>query len=864
MYSRNKPRPIYLKDYKKPSYSIEEIELLVHLHSQRTRVSSKMTLYRTTEGPLVLNGENMTLLSVKLDGKTLAAEEYRLDSSTLTLLNPPSHCTLEIENEINPADNTALEGLYKSGSTFCTQNEPEGFRKITFFIDRPDVMAKYTTTIIADKQSYPILLSNGNEVGRGDLPENKHWVKWHDPFPKPSYLFAMVAGDFDCLSGTHITRSGRQVDLRFYCEKGKSYKCQHALESLKRAMRWDEEVFGLEYDLNIYMIVAVDFFNMGAMENKGLNIFNTRCVLVDPATATDDNFHLVEGIIAHEYFHNWTGNRVTCRDWFQLTLKEGLTVFRDQEFSADMHSKAVKRIEEVRALRDRQFEEDCSPTRHPIKPKSYIQINNFYTSTVYLKGAEVIRMIHTLIGKDAFRRGMDRYFELYDGQAVTTEDFVYAMEQGSGKDLSQFCRWYDQEGTPEVKVHFHHDVHLKRFSLTVEQSSSADEPPLHFPLMIGLLSPEGKEMPLKKGGLLEITRSKETFVFDNIATPPLPSLNRHFSAPIKIHAPYTLEDYRHLMKHDNDLFCRWEAGQELATLLMLEQIQAGDNGRPLSVNEGYLEAFGHLLKNESIDNSWKAMALMLPTEGMLAQRQPCIAIERTHQTREFFAEQLALYHKETFFSLYQQLNSVEPYSLSTEAVGRRSLKNLCLYYLVLTRDEICLKLCINQFNDAAHMTDEIAALTYLANSDCDYREEALKRFYYKWKEDTLVMNKWLAIQAGSKIRGTFDHVQKLAENPVFDLHIPNLVRSLFVTYTQNAVHFHLINGAGYGYIADQILKLDKINPHTAAYLAQAYKKLGQLDSYRQKAMKQQLEKILATPNLSSHVFEIVSKCLGKA
>ncbi|MGZ3733260.1 MAG: aminopeptidase N, partial [Parachlamydiaceae bacterium] len=558
---------------------IKKVHLCFDLEDEKTLVTSKMDFIRNPESTsnfsLVLNGEELKLHSIKLDGRLLSDAEYDVDEKILTIHNPPQAFTLQIENEINPKKNTALEGLYKSGGIFCTQNEPEGFRRITYFLDRSDVMAKYTTKIMADQKRYPILLSNGNEIGRGSLDNGRHWVEWQDPFAKPSYLFALVAGDLGLVSDTFTTMSGRKIDLRIYCDKGNEGKCAHAMQSLIKAMRWDEEVFGLEYDLDIYMIVAVDAFNMGAMENKGLNIFNTSCVLGDPSTATDANYARIETVIAHEYFHNWTGNRVTCRDWFQLTLKEGLTVFRDQEFSSDMQSRAVKRIEDVMTLRGRQFAEDAGPTAHPIKPKSYLEVNNFYTATVYNKGAEVIRMIQTLIGKEVFCRGITKYFELYDGQAVTTEDFIYAMEQVSGRNFTQFRRWYSQAGTPIVEIDSQYDANKKTLSLCVKQrceptADNSEKEPFHFPLALGLLGKDGHDLPLQIAGkrlsqsLIEIAQPEETFVFENVEELPVLSINRNFAAPIKIEMDVSKSDLLFLMAHDSDPFNRWEAGQKLA------------------------------------------------------------------------------------------------------------------------------------------------------------------------------------------------------------------------------------------------------------------------------------------------------------
>lgn len=871
------PQPILLADYRPPAFLQKEIKLTFDLDDHCTRVISQMQLYRNPVcnaaiPDLVLNGENMRLVSVKVDGRALTPEEYFLDAHTLTIKKLPSEFLLEIENEINPKSNLALDGLYKSGTIFCTQNEPEGFRKITYSLDRSDVMSKYTTKIIADKNLYPILLSNGNEIGRGMLPNQKHWVEWQDPFVKPSYLFALVAGDLGCVKDKFTTMSGRVIDLVIYCDKGNEFKCHHAMESLKKSMRWDEQVFGLEYDLDIYMIVAVDAFNMGAMENKGLNVFNTSCVLADPATATDGNFGRIEKVIAHEYFHNWTGNRVTCRDWFQLTLKEGLTVFRDQEFSSDMQSRALHRIENVLSLRSFQFAEDAGPTAHPIKPNSYIQINNFYTSTVYNKGAEVIRMIHTLIGKELFCKGITKYFELYDGQAVTTEDFLYAMEQVSGRDFTQFKRWYSQAGTPEICVSTLYDPIQKTYALTIKQkceptADKSPKEPFHFPIALGLLGKDGRDIPLKLNGanltrpLIEVTQPEETFIFEDVPELPVLSINRDFSAPIKVNISYSPQEYTFLMAHDSDPFNRWEAGQKLATDLMLGMVTDLANGKDLELDPGFIQAFGAILEDTALDNGLKASALILPSESTLSQFQDIIDFDGIHLVREFVRCKLAEIYQKQFKDKYTALNTAEPYKFNAIEVGKRSLKDVCLNYLSCLETPENITLCEQQFNSATNMTDQFAALLFLTNIACPERVKALESFYTQWKHDTLVMNKWLAVQALSKLDGTFEAVNALLKDPVFDIKTPNLVRALIFSFTQNLIHFHRNDGVGYEFIADRIIEIDKLNPQIAAALAKSYAKYSQLDPMRKNAMKKALERIVAQPNLSTNVFEIISKSL---
>lgn len=871
------PKPIYLADYRAPDYLIHSIDLRFELDDERTKVDSKLVVRRTeTAGmaPLVLSGEHMKLLSVAVDGTPLTPSQYDVDEKQLTIPSLPSPCILEISTEINPKGNTALDGLYKSSGIFCTQNEPEGFRRITYFLDRPDVMAKYSTTIIADKARYPFLLSNGNLMGKGDLANGLHWAQWEDPFAKPSYLFALVAGDLGCIEETFITRSGRPIALKIYCDKGNEDKCHHAMRSLVKSMKWDEEVFGLEYDLDIYMIVAVDSFNMGAMENKGLNIFNTNCVMADAASATDENFTRVEKVIAHEYFHNWTGNRITCRDWFQLTLKEGLTVFRDQEFTADMGSRPVHRIEDVQALREVQFSEDAGPMSHPIKPSSYIQINNFYTMTVYKKGAEVIRMIQKLIGPNNFRKGIDRYFELFDGQAVTTEDFIHAMEQVSGKDLTQFKRWYSQSGTPRVNLTFAYDAPSQKFSMTVEQTCppTADETvkePFYFPFSVGFLNQKGEALSFTLPGetaklhetTLRISAPKETFVFENMASLPVPSVNRDFTAPVIVTAPYSRKDYAILMAYDSNQFNRWDACQELASQVILEMVEDLHLGQDPSLDEDFIEAFGVILNDPSLDKAFKAKLLKLPSEEVLHQRQSEIDFDGVYLMREYAILELATRYEDQFQSLYQGCQETKGYSYDPLSVGNRALKNLCLAYLSSTYKEGYIELCAQQFEKGENMTDQFSALALLTNIDTPWRKKALEKFYADWKHDPLVMCKWLGVQALSKVDGTLEAVKKLVHDPIFDFKVPNLVRALFVSFIDNHVHFNENSGAGYEFLADTIIQLDPVNSQIAAKLAGGFKKYPKLDVLRKKAMKHQLERILAQKGISNNVYEIVSKTL---
>ncbi len=871
------PQTKYLKDYKPPTHCFEKLHLHFELDDEATKVTAQTQIKRqpTTAAtePLRLYGENLKLLSISLDGRPLNSEDYHLEPGVLLIPNFPEQGQLEVVTEIYPQLNKSLNGLYRSGKTFCTQNEPEGFRQITYSLDRPDVLTIYTTRITANKAKYPIMLSNGNMVGSGELSEGKHWVEWHDPFPKPSYLFALVAGDLGMIQDSFKTKSGRKIDLRLYCDKGNESKCDHAMESLKKAMKWDEERFGLEYDLDIYMIVAVDAFNMGAMENKGLNIFNTSCVLADPATATDYNYARIETVVAHEYFHNWTGNRVTCRDWFQLTLKEGLTVFRDQEFSSDMHSAPVKRIEDVQYIRSAQFPEDSGPTAHPIQPNSYIEINNFYTPTVYYKGAEVIRMIQTIIGREAFRKGMDLYFERFDGQAVTTEDFVKAMEDASGINLTQFRRWYHQAGTPEVEAMLQYDNENNAATLKITQKlpkASNQAEPMHLPLRLGLIGKNsGRELsfcldPNKKSvkeTLLHVTEREQTFHFTNVTEEPLLSLNRNFSAPIRLKSNASTDDLAILMAKDSDPFNRYDASQQLAQQMLLNMVQQLSKGEELKLDQDFVDAFGELVEDANSDSAWRALALMLPSEAVLADIQPVSAIAANHHVREYALTELAIMYKERLRGLYHLLYSIDPYRFTAEEAGRRSLRNSCLTYLMQLNEPEEIERCYKQYKTADNMTDCFHALALLANIDHPYRRQALDDFYNQWQHDTLVMNKWLAAQAASKLPETLEHVKELMQSPVFDITIPNLVRSLLGTFVGNLAHFHAADGSGYTFIADQILKVDPFNPQAAAGLCQGFRRYPKIDPMRQEAMKPHLERILAEPKLSKNVYEVVFKSL---
>lgn len=860
------PKVIKLSEYKKPDFLVETIDLVVTLDNNSTLVQSKMTVQRNTEEvtPLVLNGEELKLLSVKINGEAYTDYIHSTENHTLTLNQVPARFTLEIENVIDPENNKTLDGLYKSGDIFCTQNEPEGFRRITFYVDRPDNMAKFTTKIIADKKLYPILLCNGNPTGRGDLPNGRHYVSWEDPFKKPSYLYALVAGDLGFIKDTYKTSSGRSVALEIYCDKGNENKCHHAMESLKKSMKWDEDRFGLEYDLDIYMIVAVDAFNMGAMENKGLNIFNSAYVLADQASATDDNFYGIESVIGHEYFHNWTGNRITCRDWFQLTLKEGLTVFRDQEFSADMNSRSVERIFSVQGLRAAQFAEDAGPTSHPIKPATYMEINNFYTATIYEKGAEVIRMIQTLLGVEGFRKGMDKYFELFDGQAVRTEDFIHAMSVANNNfDFSQFSNWYNQNGTPVLTASSAYDAKAQTLTLTLKQSFAPNAPkeakPYHMPVKVGLIAADGKDIVSKT---LELKKAEESYVFENITSRPITSINRDFSAPVKLVTDLSFDDKLFLMAHDSDSFNRFEASQVVAMEIILSLVEDVKAGKKLELNPKYIAAYGKILNDSSLDEAFKALSMTIPAEGILHQEQKVISYAETATARDFVFKTLANTYQDVLVKIYKAQDQGEVFRIDPKSMGQRDLKNKCLDLLSYVDGNKYESLAFNQFKTATNMTDEIGALKVLITSQSPNKEVAVESFFKKWKTETLVMQKWLTAQAMAADDSVYDTLLKLEKSSIYDRTIPNLVRSLFGPFTANKVQFNHPSGRGYKLISDRILELDKINPQVASRFAGTFKDYKRTPDHLQQMMKVELERIIKTEGLSKNVYEIISKTLA--
>ncbi|MGF1546236.1 MAG: aminopeptidase N [Thiotrichales bacterium] len=875
------PRAIFLKDYQASSYLIDTTELWFDLQDGHTVVTARLTLRRNPlcearPPELRLDGEQLELLTISLDAQPLAAERYRLDECGLTLLDPPDALVLETTVRIHPERNTALEGLYQSSGNYCTQCEAEGFRRITFYLDRPDVMAVFTTTIEAERARFPILLSNGNPVASGDADGARHWVKWNDPFPKPAYLFALVAGNLALTEDHFVTASGREIALRIYTEPHNADKTAHAMRSLHKAMRWDEQRFGLEYDLDLFMIVAVDDFNMGAMENKGLNVFNSKLLLARPDTATDADYEAIEAVIAHEYFHNWTGNRVTCRDWFQLSLKEGLTVFRDQEFTADMSSPAVKRIDDVRKLRTFQFAEDASPMAHPVRPASYMEINNFYTMTVYDKGAEVVRMYQTLLGRDGFRKGMDLYFLRHDGQAVTTDDFRAAMADANVVDLDQFQRWYDQAGTPELEIADGWEAHQGHYTLSVSQTcpptgENRHKQPFLIPLTVSLLDRTGQALPLQRMDepavgaterVLQLTEATQHFTFVGLSERPVPSLLRHYSAPVKLRYDYQIEQLAFLMAHDTDAFNRWEAGQRLATRMLLDAVAQVQTGATIAEHPELQAAFETLLRRPVDDPALLAEALVLPDEGYLAEQLPVIDVDAIHSAREALRRNLARQLLPLWRGAYAAHETPGDYRYQALDAGKRRLKNVALAYWVISGEVEARRVALAQFTAAANMTDGMGALRALNQLDCTERDQALRAFHDQWQDDPLVLDKWFMLEAGAALPATLDRVRALLDHPRYSSRKPNRVRALIGAFTQNTSSFHRADGAGYGLVAEQILVLDPINPQIAARLVKSFSRWRRYDAARQASMRAHLERIRNTASLSRDVFEIVDRSLA--
>ena len=866
------PVPIYLKDYAPPAFLIETVDLDIDLFEERARVRSRLAMSRNPKAadsntPLVLDAEELQLESVALDGRALTASEYTADAGRLTIAKPATRFVLETACTSYPRKNTKLTGLYAAENGFFTQCEAEGFRRITYFIDRPDVMAKYSVTIHADREKYPVLLSNGNLLASGNEANARHWVKWQDPFPKPSYLFAMVAAKLDMLEDRFITRSGRGVRLAIYVDPGKLDQCGFAMQALKKSMKWDEDKFGLEVDLDNYAIVAVGDFNMGAMENKGLNVFNTKYVLARPDTATDGDYLAIDRVIAHEYFHNWTGNRVTCRDWFQLSLKEGLTVFRDQEFGADMYSRAVERIREVRGLRSEQFAEDAGPMAHPVRPASYMEINNFYTSTVYEKGAEVVRMIRTLIGAQNFRKGMDLYFARHDGQAVTCDDFVRAMADAAGADLSQFMRWYDQAGTPVLEVAGEYDAAAKRYVLSAKQScpptpGQETKLPFHIPFAVGLVGPDGRDLLAEGTRVLSVKQPEERFVFENVGAKPVLSPLRNFSAPVIVTHDYTEAELTHLMARDSDAFNRWEAGQRLALGIMLRGITAAQDGRAFEVPHSFVDAAVRVVADSSKDPAFAAEMLALPSENYVAEQVKVVDPDAIHAVRDELKRRLAAALRDELHAVYRTHRGAGPYSPDAVSAGRRTLKNSALGLLMELDDAGMRALCMKQFEDADNMTDALAALCLLANCDCPERVPALDAFYNKWKNEPLVVDKWLAVQSTTRLPSALADVKRLMTHPAFNIRNPNKVYALIGGFRGNQVRFHAADGSGYAFLAEHVIALDAINPQVAARMARGFDRWRKFDTGRQAHARAALERIHEATGVSKGVLEIVTRALA--
>jgi aminopeptidase N len=874
------PRPVRLKDYHPPDWLIETVELDISLHPTATTVRAKLKLTPNTAGapaPLVLDGDELQLRSVQLDGKPLPRDSFVATPDRLTIAQVPHRSfELEIETLVDPANNTKLIGLYRAGATYCTQCEAEGFRRITYFLDRPDVMAVYTTRIEADKSEAAVLLSNGNLIAQGDVPgTSRHFAVWHDPFPKPSYLFALVGGNLACVKDSFTTMSGRNVALAIYVEPGKQDRCSYAMDSLKRAMRWDEVAFGREYDLDIFMIVAVSAFNMGAMENKGLNIFNDKYVLASPATATDTDYTSIEAVIAHEYFHNWTGDRITCRDWFQLCLKEGLTVFRDQEFTADQRSRAVERIGDVRGLRSHQFVEDAGPLAHPVRPDLYHEINNFYTSTVYEKGAEVVRMIRTLLGAETFRKGMDLYFERHDGQAATVEQFVQCFADVSGRDMTEFMRWYSQAGTPEIKVAPRYDPRAGTYRLDIAQTvpptpGQPDKKPMVIPLAFGLVGGDGRDLPLLLDGaplphgVIELTRPSQSFIFTNVKERPIPSLNRGFSAPIKLSVPIEPDDLRFLAAHDRDLFNRWQAIQTLAMALLKANVAALRSRAQPNVDDGLMVALGAIVEDHALESAFIALTLTPPSEADIAREIGSdVDPDAVFAARRGLQVAIGKRHDAILAETYRRMITSGPYRPDAQSAGRRALKNVCLSLLATTASAEAIARAFAQYRDADNMTDRIAALETLAMHDRPERTDALADFYRRYADDPLVIDKWFALQAMVPEPATLDRVRALTKHAAFSAGNPNRIRALIGAFAQgNHTQFNRRDGAGYDFVADFVLELDPKNPQVAARLMGAFRSWRALEAERRRRAEATLRRVAAAPSLSRDVNDIVARTLA--
>ena len=872
---------VYLKDYTAPSFLIPKVELDISLFEEDAVVRATLAVERNSEAPertgaLQLDVDELSLESISLNGVALTSDQYVLDERRLTISGVPNRFELATVCRIDPKHNTKLMGIYTSSTGFFSLCEAEGFRRITPFLDRPDVMARYRVTLHVDRARCPVLLANGNLVAQGSETDGRHWATWEDPFPKPSYLFAVVAARLDRQADSFVTRSGRKVSLQFFVEPGKLDQGVFALEALKKAMKWDEESYGLEVDLDQYNVVAVGDFNAGAMENKGLNIFNTKLVLAKPDISTDFDFNFIDRTVAHEYFHNWTGNRVTCRDWFQLSLKEGLTVFREEQYAGDMYSKPVVRIQKVRQLRSSQFPEDAGPMAHSVRPLFYQQISNFYTSTVYAKGAEVVRMIYTLIGAEKFRKGIDLYFQRHDGHAVTTDDFVQAMQDASGIDLVQFKLWYDQSGTPRLDIRDRHDPASQIYELIVTQSCppTPGQPvklPFYLPLTIGLLGADRRDIPLQLEGepapqgtsrVLLLQQEKTVFRFINVSTPPVPSLGRNFSAPVIIDYPYSIDALRDLLSFDSDPFNRWEAGQRLAMKLLLQGIADHQAAREVRFPDFLADAFGCVLADGSKDSAFAAEALALPPEVYIAEQLAVIDPDVIHQVRLAMRRFLAQRLKTALRNTYDAFAAAGSYSPDAVSAGRRALRNLCLAYLMELDDAESRRLCVAQLQRADNMTDALSALTALANCDCPERKPALDQFYAKWQNESLVVDKWLGVEAASRLPGTLARVKELTSHPAFTLKNPNKVYALLGGFGANQVNFHRVDGSGYAFLGEQIRALDSINPQVAARMARNFEHWKRFEPKRRTLMKSLLEQVTKIPGLSKETVEVVTRTLS--
>lgn len=872
---------IYRKDYTAPSYLVDTVELGFDLDPARTIVANRLTMRRnpmSAQREIELYGEDIELVALRMNGKPLGKKDFRIEGNLLRIPNGPEEVVLEIETICVPEKNTTLSGLYVSNGNFFTQCEAEGFRRITYFPDRPDVMAKYTVMLRADKEKFPVLLSNGNLVEEGELDDGRHYAKWEDPFKKPSYLFALVAARLVCQEEKFQLADGREALLQVWVEEGNLDKTDYAMQSLKRSIRWDEERYGLELDLDRFMIVAVGDFNMGAMENKGLNIFNTKYVLANPRVATDFDFQGIEAVVGHEYFHNWTGNRVTCRDWFQLSLKEGLTVFRDQEFSGDMvgtdSGRAVNRIDQVRTLRQAQFPEDAGPMAHPVRPDSFVEINNFYTVTVYEKGAEVVRMYQTLLGREGFRKGMDLYFQRHDGQAVTCDDFRAAMADANGRDLRQFERWYDQAGTPVVRAEMRYDEQAQAVELTLSQTcpptpGQPAKQPFHIPVAVGLLDEDGRDIPLVIDGrekgtttVLELVEREQTFRFENVAARPVPSILRDFSAPVILEYDYTDEELLHLFSHDSDPVNRWEAGQRLAMDRLLTLTKQAEAAAEMSIDDTFIEAMLKVLTDVKLDPAFREQALLLPSETMIAEQVEVVNPQAIHMARQFVRAAIGARLRDQLRLAYEQNQTPGDYSPDAESIGKRALKNLALAYLNAAPDEQSIDMAQRQFDGATNMTDRVAALGALVHAKAPAAQEALDRFYKEFEGEPLVVDKWFTMQATAPTTD-LAKVRALMKHPAFNLRNPNRARSLVSAFcTGNPVQFHAPDGSGYDFWAEQVMALDALNPQVASRLSRAMDRWNRYTPALQAHARKALRQVAGLKKLSNDVREVVSKALA--